>query len=277
MKSIIYLTSFVLLTLNTFAQSNIRVSLGYGLPLNSQLMMIQVREGLTEDYIFYRKVKGIYGSPGSGFTLNIAFSRPLVKGSPLSWDIENTLLLGKKYKDKSVYYNGAEERIRTERRALSYQITPSLVYQFQSKNLTPYVRMGPILGFNKIITNVNVLNQSLTRIEYSYEYTGGLSLGLKTSIGAFTKVSSVTSFFWELSFINMTYTPKKGWLTKYDIEGQNGLHDFSKKERTIKFEKEFTLRSDDEGEQTITTPERYSMGAVALNLGFRFTLGNSGQ
>jgi hypothetical protein len=272
MKKMAFIVSLILCGSSVFAQSTIRVSAGYGLSLNSDLLMEQVREGIDVYSNFYQNVKGIYGSLGSGFTLNAAFSRPFVKGSPLSWDLENTFLLGKKYISRSEIYDGSYNPLRTERRAMSYQITPSLVYNFTLKNLTPYVCLGPTFGFTKIVTDVSTLTSNLLRIEYSYEYKGGLSVGIKTAIGASMKVSPIANVFGEISFTNMTYAPKKGWLTDYDVEGKSELDEFTTKERTIKLEEEYTLHPDDE--QIIQTRERYSMGAIALNLGVRLTFGS---
>lgn len=252
-----------------FSQSTIRASLGYGIPLNPDVIMVQVREGY--DGSFYRKVKGIYGSYGSGFRFNIAFARPIKKGSSFSWDIENTLVLGKKYVNRSIYNNGVETPERTETRSLSYQVSPSLVCGFKWKSLTPYVRIGPTLSFAKLITNVRLLTTNFLEVEYSYEYKGGVGLGMKSVIGTAMQIAPKLSLIGEISFLSMTYGPKKGWLTKYDVEDSSELDQFSKKERTIKFEKEYTITPDDSEAQTVNTRSRYAMGSVSLNLGMRFT------
>ncbi|MBL7834753.1 MAG: hypothetical protein JNK18_12410 [Cyclobacteriaceae bacterium] len=268
-KNIYYCCLLILTTTYSFSQSTVRASFGYGLPMNSELIMVQVREGYDNN--FYRKVKAIYGSYGSGFRFNIAFARPIKKGSSFSWDIENTLILGKKYISRSIYNNGVETPERTETHSLAYQITPSLVYGFKWKTLTPYVRIGPTFSVAKLITDVRLLTTNFLEVEYSYEYKGGVGLGMKSTIGTAMQLSPKISIIGEISFLSMTYGPKKGWLTKYDVEGSSELDQFSNKDRTIKFEKEYSIDPNDPESQTINTRDRYAMGYVSLNVGAKFT------
>lgn len=270
MKKTILLTfPLLLFSIVSSSQSTLRASLGYGIPLNSDVIMVQVREGYDNN--FYQKVKAIYGSYGSGFRFNIAFARPIKKGSSFSWDIENTLVLGKKYVNRSIYNNGVETPERTETRSLAYQISPSVVYGVSWKTLTPYVRIGPTVSFAKLITDVRLLTTNFLEVEYSYEYKGGVGLGMKSTIGTAMQLSPKISLIGEVSFLSMTYGPKKGWLTKYDVEGSSELDQFSKKDRTIKFEKEYTIDPNDSEAQTVKTRSRYAMGSVSLNLGVKFT------
>lgn len=273
-KKIVTASLLLLVSVYSFSQSSIRASLGYGLPMNSDLIMTQVREGVDDNSNFYRNVKGIYGTFGSGFRLNAAFTRRFAKNNSFAWDIENTFVLGKKHIDRSEYQvsGTVTQPERTENRSLSYQITPSIAYYFKWKNFAPYIRIGPSIGITKITTDVSILNPNLLRIEYSYEYKGGLSFGYKTAIGASVQISPNGYFFGELSLVNMTYAPKEGWLTRYDVEGASELDQFTSDERRIKFEKEYTLSPDDQSEITISTRNKYSMGAFCLNLGVTFKL-----
>jgi hypothetical protein len=264
MKKLCLLFLLVLLSSSGIAQSSIRFSLGYGLPLNSDLIMEQYTESLSSNDT---KVKGIYGSMGSGLTVNAAFGHTLGKGG-FGWELESTFLLGKKYKSNSLEYNAVVEKTFTTQNSLCFQITPSLTYSGTWKKLTPYVRLGPTIGINKIFVDVTAKNAD--DIEFRYQYTGGVSLGLKTAVGAAISVSPSASFFWEISFINMAYAPKKAWLTDFEVNGQSQLKFFTDEERTIKLEKSYTL--DPDSDEVIQTQDRYSMGAIALNLGFKFTL-----
>lgn len=240
--------------------------------MNSQLLMEQVREGEDDDG-FYQKVEGIYGSFGSGLTFSAAFGMPFGKSS-FGWDLENSVLLGKTYKNRSVSYDGIETKVRNEQHAFSYQITPSLTYNFPWKKLSPYLRVGPILGFTKIFSDVTIVNTSQPKVEYTFEYRGGMSLGIKTAIGASLELSRRTRFFWEISLNNMTYAPKEGWLTDFDVQEVSELDEFTNDERTIKFEKDYTLRADDDDEITVQTKRRHAMSALALNLGIIIKLGS---
>ncbi len=98
------------------------------------------------------------------------------------------------------------------------------------EGITPYVKFGAVIGVGSKIKEIfdskedvsfDDFGTSETTWNYTAEYTGGVSLGVTSSLGIKFPISEKLSFFSELNFIGLNWAPQRSEVTslEYEIDG----------------------------------------------------------
>jgi hypothetical protein len=267
MKKILYTAALLLTASSTFAQLHIRGSIGYNLPINSQLIGTESTVRSDPDQGFVAKAEGIYGSYGSGLSFQGAVGGSI--SDILGYDVEIGFLVGKKYTVRSSSESINDEYEESKSYSRSFQFAPAVVLTSGSGTIQPYTRVGPVLGFTTLRDERSEYDSYFDEeVVTEYKYTGGISIGFKGVVGANFNTDKNLQFFAELSFISMSYAPKEGELTKYTVDGEDALSSIDKEDRKIKFKKE--ISSNDDG--NVDIQQKYSMGSIGLQVGVKYVL-----
>lgn len=149
-------------------------------------------------------------------------------------------------------------------------IIPTVIAQFQTGNVVPYMKLGIDVGvINDLETRLSdATSQTLTR-----DY-GGLSLGVKAAAGVEFPVSQLFSLFVEIDARQFSYTPMHGKVIKYEVNGQNEISNLTT--RASKWDYVKTINSSDPtptDEPNKVLRETHSIDNVGLAFGVRFSLG----
>jgi hypothetical protein len=109
--------------------------------------------------------------------------------------------------------------------AIHLSIVPSVVAKFQVCNMNPYVRVG------LDVSVVNQVNTRMTGVTYLFRAAqtgnmntrdyGGITLGIKAAAGMEFPLSHLISIFGEIQATQISFSPKHGKVTKYEVEGQD--------------------------------------------------------
>jgi hypothetical protein len=247
------------------AQSAIRFNLGYALPLNRELIGEQVSLNATT-----AKVKAQYGSYGRGFPFQVGFSRTL-KDSPIGFDFEAGYVVGKKYKSTIKFSDAGYLAPYTTQRsyARAFQFALSLTLTEKVGKFSLYSRMGPLLSLTKMQLN-RIDFDGVSTNQFGYEAKGGPTLGFKGALGIIFNPKDDVQFFTEMNFTSLSCAPKEGTINELSVNGANILPDLTASERKISFKENY--KQNYSGSPIVATRNRYSMGSVAFQIGFRFIL-----
>jgi hypothetical protein len=109
------------------------------------------------------------------------------------------------------------------------RICPTMVVSMAKEGITPYVKFGAVIGvgskIKEIVDSKQVSFADFGAYEetenYTAEYSGGVSLGVTSSLGIKFPISEKLSFFSELNFIGLNWAPQRSEVTsyKYEIDG----------------------------------------------------------
>lgn len=268
MKKIILSLALLCSALSAFSQLYIRLDAGYGLPINGEHIGTQTNVKYDINNGGYTgKVEGVYGSFGSGMSFHLAAGATI--NGVLGYDVEVGYLLGKKYSTKSSLFDGTyTEKNETEMFSRSFQIAPSLSFTAGTGNIQPYTRIGPVIGINKL-KNEDTQSDDYNNLKEvrEFEYTGGISVGLKGVVGVSFKAGDKINVFGEVSFVSMSYTPKERELTSYTVNGDDALDSVPKENRKVDFKKEV-----DYGDSNSSVQNKFSMGSMGIQVGIKYML-----
>jgi hypothetical protein len=169
------------------------------------------------------------------------------------------------YTDTLVSYTTAQNR-----KATMVRINPNVVFQAEPAIVTPYCKMGILLGFGSI-SQEKYRNKSQT-IEETWELSGGMAIGFNTILGANIEIDDNMYVFTELAVTSMNYSPTKGNLNRYLVNGADKLYTLNKNTTEI----EFVDNYDEIPAPTSSSPSQvfkqsHPFSNVGLNIGFRWT------
>ncbi|RAW00506.1 hypothetical protein [Pseudochryseolinea flava] len=257
-----------LAALPAFSQLYIRANVGYNLPLSGESM------GSEYKYDYQNndngRYKGVYGSYGTGLSADLAFGGMFGNGL-FGYDLGFSYLVGKEYsveKNESIDPYGTSLR-ETTRQARSIQFSPALTFIGGTGKFQPVARFGPVFSQTKIDEEYNdSYANSYTFLEKS-EYSGGLGIGLRGSVGVTYGLSESVKLFTELNFLAMSYAPKEREITTYEVNGENRIEDIPKEDRTIELDEEGESQGEG-GEPPLKRP--FAMNSWGLQVGVLFFL-----
>jgi hypothetical protein len=130
-----------------------------------------------------------------------------------------------------------------------------------------------VVGFGKInITDVS--NNDGDRESYVAELNGGVSIGLNTRLGIEFGATRNMKYFAEINLVSMNYSPKKGMMLEYKVNGVDLINDFTTSEKEIEFVNELTYSDEPASENEPSQQLKMQMpfGSVGLNVGVRIAL-----
>jgi hypothetical protein len=240
------LTILCLLMINSliYAQAYFRTGGGYALPLATQ--------SVGENHLRQDKYVGntatqtntsesVSASYGSGINFNIGGG--FMFSEYLGAELNVSYLIGKKYEISDIYTyeddntKGRDEYIVTMHSNALF-ITPSFVITSGGKN-APYARFGVVLGSPKLKQEASSyydLDGTDTQ-SLNTEYSGGFTRGFQGAAGMNWALGGSLKLYTEITFISMTYYPKKGEVTEYINNGVSNINQLTVFERETDFVK----------------------------------------
>ncbi len=269
MKKLITLTLFMFLTSATFAQFYIRGNVGYNFVAGAQ--RIGTDEIEQNDNGYSRTEKGVYGSYGSGISIQAAVGGSI--SGALGYDVAFGYLVGKKYSEMYSYTTNGTLQSSNENEAYSrsFQFAPSLSFTAGTGHVQPYTRFGPVVA----VTSMNVKTTDYN-IYYGYEIVdeykmkANLSIGFTCALGVSYELSDKLHLFSEANFISLTYAPKERELTGYTVDGEDRMDDVEPSMRKVKYKDKITYTGEDWS--PIQPREKFTMGSIGIQVGVKFVL-----
>lgn len=264
---------------NTFAQGlYVNAGAGYGFPAACYLM--------EEDYTFnstgadatwdYEIVKGS-GSFGKGIQPGIIIGYMFNKN--IGAELGVSYLLGGKIESKDEYHDFIGTEIReTMLKGTMLRFTPALKMTVGDGNVKPYMRAGLVIG---ALGKIKVTETETETGEYAsgneereYEYKGGISLGFSGALGADFMLSDNIGLFAELGVITQSWAPKKGELTKYEVDGVDKLGEMDTYDKEIEFVDSYSESSGsvDENSPMKRLKMYFPFSSFSINVGIRIAL-----
>lgn len=263
----------------TFAQqSSIQLSVGYGLPMNGDLIFQNVDRVSYIDGSSQQRNYGTYGSYGAGFNLGLSYGRRL--GSNLGVELGLQYLFGRSYEATSVaqdYNTKQTDKISSS--MSGFFISPVLVVEANAgKKVTPYGKIGFTVAFASINEESESSFNDAAAVGIStseYRYTGGPSFGIRSGVGITVATQESVKWFFELLYTGMNYWPDEGELTSLVVNNQNAIDQVPVGSRKTVFTDDYTVTSPPTGnaEALQSLAVAFPMSSLQLNMGIRFLIG----
>jgi hypothetical protein len=153
-------------------------------------------EGLDFGYMFNRHI---------GFELGFSF----LTGSPVY------------YKDVNMFTPGRSD---FSVRAKMFRFTPELLITTRMKEISPYLKFGPLLGSGFVLMESDMVSSIDGSVwVMKSKLNGGMPVGITSTAGISIKVTEIFSAFIECTAINMSFAPSKGEYYYYTINGEDQL------------------------------------------------------
>lgn len=223
----------------------VKINAGYGVPSSTQ--NLEEYNNYTYNYTGgdYSEniVERVNFSLGQGINLggNVGF----MFNANFGVDLGLSYLIGGKVESRSLdnyesWYNYINDT-KMSTSATMLRISPSFILVADLIKINPYARFGAVIGKGKITQNImNYYWEDYDGIyestqEYTYELTGGTSIGLTAGIGALYNIAGNISVYGELSMISMNYAPEKGKAVKALWNGENYMDELPRYEKEILF------------------------------------------
>lgn len=245
---------------------------GYGLPsspINSEGFSNLTDDGntFTNEQIKLSLGKGINLNGAFGYMFNDNFGAELGVNYLMSsaWEAKSTEISGTSFSDVTVNTIDASMT----------RINPMFVLQSESSTITPYAKLGMVIGFGSIKNTISSTQKSFgneLKIAGEVELSGGIGIGFNAAIGANFEIGDNMFLFGELAFVNMSYSPTNGEFTKFSVNGEDNLSDMDVSDKKVVFVDSY----EQSGTQPSTEPskdlkQKIPFGSVGLNIGFRMT------
>lgn len=270
MKKIIVCACCLAMLHPVIGQVYIRASVGYNLPLGSQLMGTEEIYKENQNEAYSATFRGVYGSYGSGFSANIAFGGTFKDGM-LGYDAAFGYLTGKEYSVKSLSdYSQYTYSSEIKSKATSLQFAPALTFAVGAGKFQPFSRFGPVIALTKMEESRTDIStyEALSSTVWKYEFTDGISIGLRGTVGVNYNLSDNLKLFTEINFLSMSYAPKTLTLKDYVVNGESQIENIPKEDRVFELDKEASLGGE-EGRPPLRTP--LTMGSWGFQVGIQFS------
>lgn len=285
------LTAVFLASTSLFSQNfYVSASSGYAFPVNGESDILYNQSTIdydnyqTNEHYFTQEREALNVSFGKGYTFGI--SGGYMFNSYLGLDLGFSYLTNGsthgEQKSHNTYIDNTGKTTVTEDSYIStttsdfYRIVPSLVITPGFEKFNPYVKVGVMLGFGTL-TIENRGNEPFWQQNDIYrltEYSGGLSIGLNTQVGASYKLTDNWEVYAEGTFSGMSYSPQKLEVLAYVVNDVDQLPNMDRAEIETIFEKTTLYDSRD----NIYDPDsprtslaiNLPMSSLGFNLGVKY-------
>lgn len=180
-----------------------------------------------------------------------------------------------KYYEKDSYSN---YDYKTKGSMLS--LVPALVGRFEVGNLSPYARLGLMIGvMNSVITTADGSSTYPEKSSYTTDWKmkkyGGVAIGVQAAVGTEFKLGEMFSLFGEFQLYGISYAPKKGKFKEYNQNGVDQLPNMTTKDKEWVYLKEVDYnKSIPDTEPDESAKRSYHFNNVGLVVGVKINLGN---
>jgi opacity protein-like surface antigen len=149
-------------------------------------------------------------------------------------------------------------------------LVPGFVMKIDLDKINPYARIGLMIGIlNNAITNKTFENTVSRAKDY-----GGIAVGAQIAIGAEYPLSDLLSIFGEVNMDGISWSPKKGKLTKYTESGRDLLADMPVHQKSWVYDKSLaSSQTINEDEPEHKSAINYSFTNAGLIVGVKINLG----
>ena len=242
---------------------------GYNLPIAKQNFGFG-EEGF-EHYTFQDgpdKIDDILLSLGKGanFGVNLGYMFTPHVGAELAVDY----FMGSKTNAETRWANNPNRSRNQEVSAKSIQLKPTVVIRGKQAQITPYAKIGAVIGLgNKISYTFNEMYDN-DNYNYEWELKEGVSAGFTGSLGADFAINNQVSIFGEITGIAMAYAPKKASMISLTENGVSYLHELDIDEKEITFEDEYVADNNNPNQPTKTSRLSTPFSSIGLNVGVKF-------
>lgn len=151
------------------------------------------------------------------------------------------------------------------------QLSPMVVVSTGNSPISGYVKAGLLVGLSGEISN-DVDDRDGSDIELvHFVKNSGTALGFTGAGGVEFSISESMSFFSEIAFKGLTFTPKKGEITSYSQNGTDILPSFTVSDKSYVFENRIDMgASGPDSVPTALPTSTYNFNSVGLNIGLKF-------
>ena len=245
---------------------------GYNLPTSTQTLdaLSFSDEIMTENTTTYKQN---YVSLGKGLSVGGAFG--YMFNENIGAELGISYLMGSTWESKMAYSDFATSMTSTnEISSKMTRINPQFVISMEANKLTPYAKVGLLLGMGSMSLNSKVEYLDGV-VEQTTIFNGGVATGFTTTIGASYAINDKISLFGDLNMVNMSYSPTKGIMSKYAENGVDLLSLMDPIEKEIQFVD--TYVEDDNIQPSITEPSKalkikFPFSSVGVHIGVKYTL-----
>ena len=180
-----------------------------------------------------------------------------------------------KYNDYTTY-----AKYEDNFKAQMLSIVPALVFTIPLEKFQPYARLGLKIGvLNRIISEEHAeLTGELKTFAETRDYKtrdyGGIPIGVQAAMGTDIVLGDKLSLFAEIQIDGISYAPKHGKYTKYDVNGTDQLENMTTKEKEVDYVTDIDYGEDIPDDQ----PDKqlrnnYPLTNVGLILGLKIKIG----
>jgi hypothetical protein len=180
-------------------------------------------------------------------------------------------LRGSKYKAKDEYPGGHSEYELSSR---MLRIMPSLVLSVGAEKFNPYMKFGFVIGRGSFLFHYEDYGNG-NQFKVTQKFSGGTPFGINAAIGAIFKSKAMVAYYAEINSCNLSYSPKKGEVTEYIINGTDRLYTLSVNDKELEFVDSYTYNAnvqDSESEPSRTMSQKFPFGSIGLTVGLRINL-----
>ena len=157
-------------------------------------------------------IEGVHGSYGEGFKFGV--SAGYMFSGNLGAELGFAYWLGKTFELQSTF--GADVGVR-KLSGSGFVALPSIVVSANTEPVSPYARVGLVLGILKVKNGYETHGVSGS-VDIMQEETGNLAFGYSGAIGLLVPAGRTVGFFVEASIHTVAYSPDQSEYTKY-IDG----------------------------------------------------------
>jgi hypothetical protein len=244
------------------------IGLGYGFPMASANLATKFDGGLTSQT--NELVKGSYGK-GAEFALYGGYMIHSNLGAELGF----SYLAGAKWSGS--YIKETVMSDQTTYSARMMRLSPGVRVTFGEHSIKPYMRLGLVIGLGGKITADETIQdmQSNTTTLKTTRYTGGISMGLRSSIGAMFKLSDLISLFGEINVVSQSLGATSSNVTAYSVNGADKLSTLTTSQKQTAYSSSYSSTyssgpSISDPAQALKSYRPFS--SLGLEIGVHFTL-----
>ncbi len=290
-----FIFSLVLMSHFANAQIYVKAGGGYAFPLPSQTAgtsstgaIVKTTDPQTGNYVptILNNTESIKQSYHTG--INGSVTVGYMFSDHMGFDLAFSFTKGREQELSMLHQNitdGIEVSRSESRRTMqsnAFYLSPTLMLMAGEGVIRPYVAAGPVFGKVRLETEISELSYVTPEWNLIQKMTdkGGLSLGMRGTLGVLIKVSETIGLFAESTFTTINFSPKEGELTQYEVNGQNELPTLNVNQRWFNYVDRIVYNSEDDNDRSNVLNEpaerekvTWPMSTIALNAGVRFKLG----
>jgi hypothetical protein len=287
----IAITAIFLFLVSTNSQGQnfyITIGIGYGLNAASQ-SIDSIYSGTNSGTTSSSSSQNVKGSYGAG--LNFGGAVGYMFSEHFGAEIGVSYLSGASITSSTNtnLVSVQTDAVNNNTKGTMLRIIPALKICGESHKITPYARIGLVLGVSPTITTT--ITDITTTTNYPYptitdtlnqtnKFSGGVSIGFSVAVGADIKLSKTISIYGEVGMIAQTWAPTQSAYTTWTINGVDQLSTMATNLKQFNYVSSYTTTSSVPPNTALPGQllQQYSpFSSWGFNVGLHFNFGNADQ